>query len=434
MLGERTLIAGTGMAAWGAWYRLKAEGASARIVDRNPYPGGHTASHESNGFVFDEGPHISFSSDDRVKQILADAVGGDFETPRADVDNYFRGHRIQHPAIAYLHGLPTDLVTACIRDFVAVLDADDTAPANYAEWLLATYGETFARTFPFTYGKKYHTLDAELMNTEWLGPRLYRADLDEVLRGALAPAESKLHYIDKFRYPKKGGFGAYLHQFFDGADFELGKEIVAVDPHAKSVTFADGEVYDYDSFISSIPLPDLIKMMPAPAEVAEAAALLSCSQCVIVNIGLPREDISPTHWCYVYDEDMASVRLSFPHMFSKSVVPPGHGAIQVEVYYSDKYKPLDHPIEDDIETVIADLRRMNIIREDDEIVHKDAKFIPYANVIFDLDSGPATKTVHAYLDECGIDYCGRYGDWAYIWTDESFKSGESAAQKALDRT
>jgi len=40
---------------------------------------------------------------------------------------------------------------------------------------------------------------------------------------------------------------------------------------------------------------------------------------------------------------------------------------------------------------------------------------------------------HGYLDDIGIAYCGRYGDWGYLWTDESFKSGEAAADKALER-
>jgi hypothetical protein len=57
----------------------------------------------------------------------------------------------------------------------------------------------------------------------------------------------------------------------------------------------------------------------------------------------------------------------------------------------------------------------------------------YANVIFDLDRAAALKTVHGYLDDLGVAYCGRYGDWGYMWTDESFKSGENAAQKVLDR-
>jgi len=48
-----------------------------------------------------------------------------------------------------------------------------------------------------------------------------------------------------------------------------------------------------------------------------------------------------------------------------------------------------------------------------------------------LERAAALKTVHGYLDDLGMAYCGRYGDWGYMWTDESFKSGELAAEKAL---
>jgi hypothetical protein len=60
--------------------------------------------------------------------------------------------------------------------------------------------------------------------------------------------------------------------------------------------------------------------------------------------------------------------------------------------------------------------------------------LPYANIIFDLDRAAALNTVHGYLDDLGIAYCGRYGDWGYMWTDESFKSGELAADKLLSRS
>jgi hypothetical protein len=63
-----------------------------------------------------------------------------------------------------------------------------------------------------------------------------------------------------------------------------------------------------------------------------------------------------------------------------------------------------------------------------------AMLLRYANIIFDLDRTAALKTVHGYLDELGIAYCGRYGDWGYMWTDESFKSGELAAEHAVSQT
>jgi hypothetical protein len=77
------------------------------------------------------------------------------------------------------------------------------------------------------------------------------------------------------------------------------------------------------------------------------------------------------------------------------------------------------------------LRRIGLIREEDQVVFRNARLLRYANVIFDLERASALKTVHGYLDDLGIAYCRRYGDWGYMWTDESFKSGEQAAEKAL---
>jgi len=167
--------------------------------------------------------------------------------------------------------------------------------------------------------------------------------------------------------------------------------------------------------------------------VIDASHRLACSTCVVVNVGVDREDLSGAHMTYFYDEDICFTRLSFPHMLSANNVPLGGGSIQAEVYFSNKYRPFTGSPEDWIQPVINDLRRCGILRENDRILCRKAMLLRYANIIFDLDRAAALKTVHGYLDDLGIYYCGRYGDWGYLWTDESFKSGERAAEAALSR-
>jgi hypothetical protein len=77
------------------------------------------------------------------------------------------------------------------------------------------------------------------------------------------------------------------------------------------------------------------------------------------------------------------------------------------------------------------LRRCGILHDSDTLLSRKAVLLRYANVIFDMDRPTALATVHGYLNGIGIGYCGRHGDWGYMWTDESFKSGEAAAEKAL---
>jgi protoporphyrinogen oxidase len=95
------------MAALGASYRLRQEGADHIAFDMNSQPGGHTSSHrDEHGFVFDEGPHISFTKDERIKALFAENVNGDYVAFSAKVNNYWKGHWVKHPAQCNLYGLP----------------------------------------------------------------------------------------------------------------------------------------------------------------------------------------------------------------------------------------------------------------------------------------------------------------------------------------
>ena len=119
-------------------------------------------------------------------------------------------------------------------------------------------------------------------------------------------------------------------------------------------------------------------------------------------------------------------------MFSPNNAPEGAGSIQAELYFSKKYKPLVRRPEELIDPVIRDLTRCGLIRETDRILTTHVLVASYANVIFDIERADALAIVHGYLDDIGIRYCGRYGEWGYQWTDEAFVSGENAAQRVLD--
>jgi protoporphyrinogen oxidase len=434
MNDQGIVILGAGMAGFGAGHRLDRQGIRARLYEARPTAGGHTSTHfYDDGFTFDEGPHISLTSNTRLQELFARNIGGKYEVIKAYVNNYWQGHWIKHPAQINLHGLPDDLVVSCIKDFIAASAVENPAIENYADWLNAAFGSTFARTFPMAYTRKYHTTEARNLTTDWLGPRLYRPSIDEVLLGAMKPEPLDVHYVDHFRYPKKGGFVAYVRPFEQIVDLKCGYRATGIDLTTRTLTFANGETTPFTQIVSSVPLPQLIPMIKgAPREVLDAAALLSCSQVVLVNIGIDRPVETRAQWTYFYDADICFARLSFPPGFSLSLTPTGRGSIQAEVYFSEKWRPLRGKPEDWIEPTIDGLIKCGLVRRREEVVHRSVIFAPFANVIFDQDRPKALATVHGYLNEVGIRYCGRYGDWAYIWTDQAFQSGENAAQTALD--
>lgn len=429
---KKIVILGAGMAGLGAAHRLQSLGVDGVIYEKLPYPGGHTASHTVDGFTFDEGPHISFTKDGRIKQLLSESAGGEVLESKAVVNNYWQGTWIPHPAQTNLRGLPSELLIQVLKDFIEAQNVPDAPIRNYQDWLYASFGRTFAETFPMKYTEKYHTTVAANLTTDWVGPRIYRANLEEVLRGALSPTPPNVHYITEFRYPVRNGFVAFLSGFIKKSSIRLGHSVSRIDPVAKTLHFSSGLTESYEKLISSMPLTEIIPMIQGvPNDVKLAAQRLACSEVVVVTLGVDRALLTDAHWSYFYDHDIIFSRLSTPHMQSPNNVPPGCGSFQAEVYFSRKYKPLTQKPEAIIEPVIQGLRKCGLLTDKDRILFKHAKHVPYANVIFDQERAAALHTVHGYLGDLGIECCGRYGEWAYIWTDESFVSGENAAQKAL---
>ncbi len=199
------VILGSGMAALGAAERLRVEGVPFLVFDANPYYGGHTASERHpNGFVFDDGPHVSFTRNERIRGLLTAFVEGREQTVPAQINNYWRGLWLTHPIQMNLHELPADMVVSILVDFIEARSATSAPIETYRDWLFAAYGSTFARTFPEIYGRKYHTIGPEMMTTDWLGPRMYRLEVEEILRGALGAPRPNVHYVTEFRYPLEG--------------------------------------------------------------------------------------------------------------------------------------------------------------------------------------------------------------------------------------
>jgi protoporphyrinogen oxidase len=116
---ERIVILGAGMAGFGAAHRLLSEGVRPTIYEKNPYWGGHAASYDhGNGFVYDEGPHVSFTKIERLKELFAESVHHEYFEHKEKVTNYWKGFWIKHPAQCNLYGLPTDILVPILRDFI----------------------------------------------------------------------------------------------------------------------------------------------------------------------------------------------------------------------------------------------------------------------------------------------------------------------------
>jgi protoporphyrinogen oxidase len=446
---DKIVILGAGLAGISVSFHLGHD--RCKLYEKNYYPGGHIHTEFLDGFTWDEGPHISFTKHQYVRELFEENVEGEYLEYPVETGNYFKGHWIPHPAQSNLHAVPEPLRQRCLNDFLDMRQKDiGVPPATYRDWLQFAFGHTFATTFPSAYTRKYWTTDAENLTADWVGERMYFPSVEDVTRGAVAPLPEQTHYIKNIRYPARGGYMAYANKMVDGSDIEFNHELVHVSFKDRRLFFSNGVQVGFSKLINTLPLPLLIQLSDAPSDVQMAATRLSCSSLLIVNVAADHPTVRPENWIYVYDEDKYTTRINCTELLSPHNAPTGKTGIQVEVYFS-KYKPATESPEQIASKVCSELVEMGLVESHKAIMGVHTRSVPWANVIFDHGRREALDQVLDWLSKNGLrredddlepitDWpkkladpvaagsqslflAGRYAQWKYYWTDDCVLRG-----------
>ncbi len=421
---ENVIILGAGIAGLAAAERLRESGINSVIFEKDNTYGGLCNSFQIGGFTFDTFAHISF--DKNTESWLENRTPYYKHEPEAL--NYDRGIWLRHPVQNNLFGLPVEERIEIIKGFIS--RKKDGNPENYAQWLQQIYGKYFAEKYPYRYTRKYWTVEPDQLEPKWVQGRMYEPSLDEVLRGVMTSDTPGVHYSKEAHYPQNGGFKSFLAPMEKSARILYNKNTYQFDPVKRRVIFQDGCVVEYDYIISTVPLPEICKeIINIPDDVKKASESLYYTSGVMVSLGINRGNISPALWYYIYDEDILPARIYAPDWKSKSNVPDRCSAIQCEIYYS-KFRPLRESLDEVMDKTVHQLLKLGLFKED-EIIVKDVRMKKYANIIFTPEIYEARNNVHHYLDQNGIYYAGRFGEWDYLWVGQSLLSGRRAAEKCI---
>lgn len=412
------LILGAGIAGLGASYALSQRGWNSVILEKDNTYGGLCSCFEVNGFRFDRFVHFSFSNIGQVNEIFSKVEGGFFRYI-PNPSNIYKGKWIKHPAQNNLYVLDGEEKKVIIKDFKNRLDASTVKVNNYEDWLRLQFGNYFAEHFPMVYTRKYWMKEACELRTEWVGKRIYQPSLDEVIAGSKSENERITYYAKEMRYPKIGGYQHFLKVMADKADVKYQSEVKHIDTKKRTVEVKNGKVYSYERLISSLPLPEIIPMLDeVPEKIKEAVSMLEATSGYHVSIALKTNNIPPYLWWYIYDEDILAARVYSPSLKSPDNVPEGCSSLQMEVYCKEN----EYTEQELINGTIGKLIEIGIVKEED-ILFTHIGFEKYANVIFTEPIYRARKVVRDWLREQGVETIGRFGEWDYLWSDQSLLSG-----------
>ena len=480
----KTVVIGAGPTGLSAAYHL---GEDAILLEQQSRVGGWCRSIEDKGFTFDYAGHIMFSNDPYVHQMYAMLLGDNVHWQDREAWIYSKDVYTRYPFQGALYGLPPEVIKECITGAVearfgslgnkkpasaapavkanghgavsssaseckaesitdccgdGVLEssaplgtgataAGSTEPRNFEEFIYKVWGSGIAKHFAIPYNKKLWAVPLTEMETSWLGGRVPMPDLEEMIDGALTPKGKPMGPNARFGYPLKGGFQALMNGFLPHlkGQLKLNTKVRRVSVAEHKVILDDGSEIQYDSLVSTMPLPTLIRSLSdeAPVEIRQAAGKLRHVSVRCVNIGVARENLTDKHWIY-YPEDSIFHRIFVQGNASPHCNPAGGFGITCEITYGP-LKPL--PCEGDalIQRCIADCIKVGFFNADDKILTANQVDMPYAYVVYDHGRAKSVAQIRDWLAQHDILLAGRYSEWEYYNSDHAFLAGKVAAEK-----
>jgi UDP-galactopyranose mutase len=480
---------GAGPTGLSAAYHL---GEDSILLEQNSRVGGWCRSLEVNGFTFDFAGHIMFSNEPYVHQLYKMLLGGNVHWQDREAWIYSQNVYTRYPFQGSLYGLPANVIGECltgaiearfgalkpprkpsgangtngkanggahcksagikhgdVKDCCAdgILEASaalsepagarapSAEPRNFEEFIYKVWGAGIAKYFAIPYNRKLWAVPLNEMETSWLGGRVPLPDLEEMIEGALSPKPKPMGPNARFGYPLRGGFQALMDAWLPylKGDLRLDSRVVKVSPREHTIRLSDGSQLRYESLVSTMPLPMLIRQIgeEVPPEVRAAAASLRHVSVRCVHIGVGREKVTEKHWIY-YPEDTVFHRIFVQGNASPHCNPPGGFGLTCEITYSP-HKPLPAEGDELIRRCISDCHKVGIFKPEDPIWTTAQVDLPYAYVVYDHGRAKAVRAIRDWLAERDIVLAGRYSEWEYYNSDHAFIAGRKAAEEVAAR-
>jgi protoporphyrinogen oxidase len=437
----RILIIGAGPCGLGAARALERAGHWRwNLLEASAEPGGLAASFkDAHGFTWDIGGHVQFSHYQYFDRAMDEFLGREgWLDHERESWIWMRDRFIPYPLQNNAQRLPAEDLDKCLAGLIETSEKGCVKPANFREWILATFGRGLAEVFMLPYNQKVWAYPPELLSAVWVGDRVAVTDWKRVLDNVVYRKDDVSWGPNhKFRFPKQGGTGAIWRACADGLPQDrvrFNARIAKIDLAGNKITTVDGQTLDYDILISTMPLVELIRLSGQNQWTKLAERGLLYSSCNIFGIGLrgrPREALATKCWIYFPESNCPFYRATVFSNYSPRNAPDSDYWSLIAEVAESAHKPVDHSSL--LSEVTQGLLATQLIERTEDIVSTWQYRAGYGYPTPGLHRDEALAEIIPFFERHGIYSRGRFGLWKYEVgnQDHSFMQGVELVERLL---
>jgi protoporphyrinogen oxidase len=418
----RILILGAGPTGLGAAYRLSELGCDSYLVlDRAARPGGLARSFvDERGFTWDVGGHVQFSHYGWYDALCDRALGDAWLHHERESWIWIKGRFVPYPFQNNIHRLDPDDRDRALRGVECAAAAPPTRPANFEQWILATFGDALAEIFFHPYNRKVWGYPLETLGAGWVGERVAVPDVERLRRNVRDQRDDvSWGPNNTFRFPLRGGTGAIwaaVARFLPEDRLALGSEVVGVSLPERLAVLRDGRRLPWDTIVSSLALDTLASLCEGLSGGGrDAARSLVHSAVHVLGIGLRGpipETLSRKCWMYFPEPHSPYYRVTVFSNYSPHNVPDGAGYWSLMAEVSETaHRPVRSATL--VADTIAAMRRDGLVPAGAEIVSTWHRREEHGYPTPSVGRDAALAAILPELERHRVYSRGRFGAWKY---------------------
>lgn len=415
-MNKKAIIIGSGPTGIGAALGLEND---CLVLEAGSEMGGFSMSIEIDGAVFDYGGHSFHTPHPEVHDLVYNSLDMFDQTRDARCLSY--GEIIPYPFQKNFKQLSNqEVIDECVAGLDLTHPADNAA--NFEEFINNRFGPGISKHFMLPYNRKLWGRDLKRLASDWTGQRVAAPEGVKEKFDTSGGVRKPLQGNTTVGYPAKGGFGEIWKALGKRIkNVELGKRVTNIDPVKQVITTSDGSTYTFPHLISSMPINILLDLIEgAPEHLKKRAAELDNLSLRLGLIVINHPVDTEIQRIYSAEEHIPAHKTAINHNSSDYLRGLSKHGIMMEISEGPEKNLVRHDMEKWISESLLEMKLIKSTDEIEKIVMHDAK---YAYPVPTHNRDEIVAEIQAWLNEHNIYSVGRFGQWAYVNSDESLYRG-----------
>jgi protoporphyrinogen oxidase len=402
------------------------------VLERETEVGGLCRSIEHKGGVFDIGGHSFHTPHPGVASLLHDVTDGGLYQQTRDARVYAFGTLIPYPFQRFYELLPRpDIVRACADGLTEEATSDNGEPSDFEEYIRQRFGHGIAEHFMLPYNRKLWARDIKNISCEWTAERIAAPKGDREKFEDVGGKRRPLQPDTRVGYPVRGGF----QEIFRGLAghvpaVETNAPVARIVPDERIAVTTDSRVFGWDTLVTTIPLPELVKIVDGmPERIRVAAAGLDYMSLRVELILVGRRLNTPIQRIYSAEADIPPHKIALNHNSSDSLRRRDCHAIMAEVSVSPE-KVVD--VEAIAPRTVDLLCEIGVLDSAADVAWTGHVDVQYAYPVYTHERPGLLAEIKDWLRSRNIHTVGRFGDWEYVNSDRCVHKGLELGRSLRD--